>query len=899
MGKTTTDQDGELPPIGGMHGSGCRCRAVLAVEDLDLGRPQILELRRRLDEAGLADYVGSIWKAAAARLNNVLDGGLGKSVIAAVWALARKPCPTAIEADAPHVGWRTYSRPGLMTADERWPDDWDGTDWSRFLRRDMDATAVPATRETVSEALWTLTSASELGPRRDGTDLAYAALANRRWEWSVPPAAALPPVHPDDWDVDVVAMVLAMARAGIPPAVRVSEVRRIAALARRAPEEVLAFTGYIAACDAGEVVPDPATRAVLQRFPPEASVALARRLDMLNSLEPTPPDEMEVDPELPDLSEPPLELPPSRPVAPEDGGPDPLSIVRDLLPGGRGTRGLPPIVYTPTALDRVLLPDLQSRPPTLVVLSGNAGDGKTAFIANVLGQTATPYRPDVNEYDVSLSGKEYRIVLDGSEDTETRTNDDLLADALGPFAGTEPVVSDRGTLIAINKGRLLRFLETHRPQFDFLWQVASHRFLGRGEPIANQYVLVDLNERSSTAPSAEASIFGGVIDKLASWEGWDEDCDRCDAREQCPVLFNIRTLQEPAVRSQLWTVLAAVDLDDRVHVTARHLVTKIASAVVGDGRCPDIRERVRSDQSFEPTWYWYNSIFSGPDPVLRSESTVMDRVTSAYDPTESASPRLDRQIAFALLRGALDSLIEGRPGPDLRGIEQAAAEVTRTPIDQAPSPGEPDYRLLVLALVRQVSRRLFFLDPRHSLAPRFPLSTFGAFTDLPSGEGVLDRTLPSLIQDLNATLGIDRDRIVELVVPRDYARGLRGTGFAMLVPGTRFSLRPGTALGASYSSRPYLESWPRSIVLSAVDADGTDVASLSVPLLMFEIITRAGRGFRPSSQTERSFMVRLDAFYRALSEHPWEERPAYMLYENGRVLSKARLGASEMVFAEA
>jgi hypothetical protein len=872
---------------------------MLSVEDLDLGGPPTRELRKRLSAAGLPDSLGSIWKVAATGLDKVLGPGLGKIVAEAAWVLARKSCATAVEADAPQVGWRTYSRPGLMTAAERWPDDWDGVDWSRFLRRDVELTATPATQESVSEALWTLTTATELGKRRDHTELAYAALANRRWEWSIPPLATAPVVEPDDWDVDHVTMVLAMARAGIPPAVRVSEVRRIAGLAHRAPEEVLAFARYIAACDAGEVVPDPATRAVLQRFPPEASVALARRLDMVNSLEPTPPDEIEVDSELLDLAEPPLELPPTRRVAPEDGGPDPLSIVRELLPGGRGTRGVPPIVYTPTALDRALLPELQSRAPTLVVLSGNAGDGKTAFIANVLDQAGTPYRPEMNEYDVVLSGRPYRIVLDGSEDTETRTNDELLADALGPFGGGEPVVANRGTLIAINKGRLLRFLETHRPQFEFLWQVASHRFLGREEPVGNPYILVDLNERSSTAPDAYTSIFGGVIDKLASWEGWVEDCDRCDAQEQCPVLFNIRTLQEQAVRLQLWKVLGAVDLDDRVHVTARHLVTKIASAVVGDGRCPDIRHRVRSGQRFEPTWYWYNSIFSGPDPVLRSESSAMDRVASAYDPTETASPRLDRQIAFALLRGALDTLTEGRPGPDLRGMADAAAEITRTPIDQAPSLGEPDYRRRVLDLVRQVSRRLFFLDHNHRLAPRFPLSTFDAFTQLLSGTSDLDGMVPSLIQDLNATLGIDRDRINELVAPRDYARGLQGTGFAMLVPRARFSLRAGTALGAHYFSRQYLESRPRSVVLVAAEVDGTEVASLSVPLLMFEIVTRAGRGFRPSSQTERSFMVRLRAFYRALSEHAWRERPAYVLYDNGRVLSKARLGASEMVFAEA
>jgi hypothetical protein len=48
--------------------------------------------------------------------------------------------------------------------------------------------------------------------------------------------------------------------------------------------------------------------------------------------------------------------------------------------GTRGLEGIAQHTYVPTRLDKYLLPDVVNGRYRLVIITGNAGDGKTAFI---------------------------------------------------------------------------------------------------------------------------------------------------------------------------------------------------------------------------------------------------------------------------------------------------------------------------------------------------------------------------------------------------------------------------------------------------------------------------------------------------------------------------------------
>ena len=590
------------------------------------------------------------------------------------------------------------------------------------------------------------------------------------------------------------------------------------------------------------------------------------------------------------------EVPLSSAAAP-DGLPDPLAMVAEMLPGGRATRGKPAIVYVQTKLDTELVSALRDRDPTLVVLSGNAGDGKTAFLAELIEAAGEVYEPGVrNEYDdIEIGpGHRYKIVLDGSEDSEDCTNDDLLQGALDLFRGPGPVESARrGTLLAINKGRLLKFLQSRTDAFGYLWDLVRAVFLGEGSPRDTPYILIDLNDRTFVGPDFESSLMLKVLRRLTEWPGWD-GCLQCPARDLCPAYANVTLLQvghdraadSPAYR--LWRIFAAADLDDRVHITARHVVSQLARLVGAARRCPDIRKDVMKEATFGPANYLHNAVFDPLGSRVLGDSSTLDEVLATYDPTERDSPSTGRRLHAVVALPALDLVIPAERRE--RYLDDEASDLAESRIDVEPERGAPDYRQRTLALTHSLGRKLYLQGDRE-FGPGLALETMDEFLSI-AGSGTPNEALPRVISNLNAALGVEAEGLPDLLSPRDYARGLRGRGFAMLVPSSNLTIVPGTGLGVPYAQNEYLQSWPRSILLRAVDplpGEARVVATLAIPLLLFEILDRAGRGFRPASQTERGYMVRLRGFYRLLSEHPWSKRPSYILYDSGHVIGKAKI----------
>jgi serine/threonine protein kinase len=152
-------------------------------------------------------------------------------------------------------------------------------------------------------------------------------------------------------------------------------------------------------------------------------------------------------------------------------------LYRNSATGNRDNRGLEsPFVreiYVPTLLDSALLPEVLLGRKRLVFLTGNPGDGKTAFLGKVRDRLeslgGTPHHESRYGWDWTLNGIRFKSVYDASESQEDgrKHADQVLREALEPFQGqsqpdlsTCPVV-----LIAINDGRLHEFCELQRDRF--------------------------------------------------------------------------------------------------------------------------------------------------------------------------------------------------------------------------------------------------------------------------------------------------------------------------------------------------------------------------------------------------------------------------------------------------
>ena len=119
-----------------------------------------------------------------------------------------------------------------------------------------------------------------------------------------------------------------------------------------------------------------------------------------------------------------------------------------------GTRGYDPKTYVETKLDEKLTPAIFDPKTKLVILSGNAGDGKTAYIQRVEAQAKTSGAKVTSHNDngtsFTLGGVSYQTLYDGSQDFEGTKNDDVLANFFRGFEG--------------GQGPTVAFTKNHRDQ---------------------------------------------------------------------------------------------------------------------------------------------------------------------------------------------------------------------------------------------------------------------------------------------------------------------------------------------------------------------------------------------------------------------------------------------------
>ena len=141
-----------------------------------------------------------------------------------------------------------------------------------------------------------------------------------------------------------------------------------------------------------------------------------------------------------------------------------------------GTRGLDEIgkaIYVPTYLDEKLKPALLKGAFRLVIISGNAGDGKTAFIQQFEAfaeSMGAQMQRGANGAVFQLKGHTYQSNYDGSQDEGDERNDAVLQKFFGPFIGQDRAKwpTNQTRLIAINEGRLVDFFLEHEDEFPLL-----------------------------------------------------------------------------------------------------------------------------------------------------------------------------------------------------------------------------------------------------------------------------------------------------------------------------------------------------------------------------------------------------------------------------------------------
>ena len=328
-----------------------------------------------------------------------------------------------------------------------------------------------------------------------------------------------------------------------------------------------------------------------------------------------------------------------------------------------GTRGLDEFgrwAYVPTVIDERLFPEVISGQHALVIITGNAGDGKTAFIQmleqRLSEQGATTRRREGgNGATLEWEGRRFVTNWDGSQDEEDADNDRVLADFFSPFAGPHPEPGEGDTrIIAINEGRLLDFLAHRREDFSWLSGVLLEYFTEQVSPPVPWLTVVNLNLRAlTTSAIANGSIVGRLLERFADERLW-EPCRGCSAFDHCYARSNAEVLRHPVlgkgVAERVRQTLEVARLRRRLHITMRDLRSALAFAVAGNRTCDEIVALVEeNDGKTLLAGHIYNALFAGSEHL------------GAHEP--GAGARQDRLLSLV---GTLDVARTADPGDDGR-----------------------------------------------------------------------------------------------------------------------------------------------------------------------------------------------------------------------------------------
>jgi serine/threonine protein kinase len=501
--------------------------------------------------------------------------------------------------------------------------------------------------------------------------------------------------------------------------------------------------------------------------------------------------------------------------------------------------------YVPTALDTKLWPAILAQKPAAVFLSGNPGDGKTAFLeqARTLlredGATVTD-ETDPSGWEATLAGHAFRACFDASESAAGRSADAQLGHRLRGLEGERPDAAVT-VLVAINDGRLAEVRERFAAEFPWLIEQIAHAVAHGSsvETINDPVWVVDLKQRSyvrlvpdEANPSVMRQMLAAMVEPARS--AIDES-----ALAGLPVAQNAAALQQtgpgvPADRLEFLLTLAHLRGDR--HITVRDLRSALALLITADLATADGADRDR--EQFPHPWsakYW-QTIFT----TDASRDLVLGELRW-LDPARFAHPALERFLYFrhrpedAPERAKL--FVDGTDEPPPAGDDPAALKAW---IDAVK-------RRLVLEGAPPTADSPIALDPDSLL----PYQSARDVIAVLAGRKEPETLLPVLLRGIGRSEGIDEANATDGLVLRVKKSDEHDIEIVKTFRRDEFTLAV-----VSPPRESLIETTPRTLLLEHPDSS----ARVTLNLDIIEVLTRLADGLDPASQELQPLLEELIPF---------------------------------------
>lgn len=568
-----------------------------------------------------------------------------------------------------------------------------------------------------------------------------------------------------------------------------------------------------------------------------------------------------------------------------------------------GTRGLDEIgkaTYILTLLDKQLQAAILGGEFRLVIISGNAGDGKTAFIQELEKQAqeqGANLQRGSNGSVFKLQGRNFRTNHDGSQDEGDKVNSEVLLEFLAPFQGKDQKAwsTPEIRIIAINEGRLVDFLQEYGDRFPRLSKVVEKGLKG-ADPVGG-VAIINLNLRAVVADLTQDgdSIFDRLIRRLTEPQFW-EPCDRCDLKDRCYIYHNAQTFIDPVagsrVISRLKHLYTTTHLRSRLHITLRDLRSALAFMLAGTKDCDAVHELYSNDtpkarQQILDGFY-FNAWMGGS----QGSGDRLISLLREIDIGAVSNPNLDRTFAF-LEPNAREMgrfTFTGRSHYDDDLFEKVLGTLGDQYSGQIGSRRLNAYR----DYVSMLRRRHYFECRGEEWKDMLPYRDRSAekFLSLVKGNTDLRSEVHSLILAINRGEGLRNPARLGNSLALRVRKVAKGTIRSYrLFPGEAFFLeRPPIAPDITC----FIEYLPQTLILYYRSPTGYQ-AELKINLDVYEMLTRLNQGYRPSIEEQQGFYRSLTVFKNMLASAPYQE---VLLTETGQDFYKVSRDTAGKLYFE-
>lgn len=562
-------------------------------------------------------------------------------------------------------------------------------------------------------------------------------------------------------------------------------------------------------------------------------------------------------------------------------GEDFVSYINSLFSqsrhGNAGTRAgakeepFDELTYTPTKLDSKLIPDILDGKYRLVIITGNAGDGKTAFIKKIENKAQNKQSlQNKNGAKFIIQGVNYQSNYDGSQDEADRINDQVLKEFFEPFENLSSYnKSTEGRIIAINEGRLVEFLKTSGKFGGLANKIDEYFYKSGSVELPEGLLIINLNLRSIVASSNDSiSLFKAQIQKLTSKQLWTK-CTTCALAEKCFIKYNVDTLSDSAagdeIINRLEWLIRIVALKRELHITMRDLRSFISFLLTRDYNCAEIPQLYERTTNISEWWklHYFNVTAANAD-----DNGNQDRLVRLLRETDIASvsiPNLDRDLFFGNHKEK--SFIEFSDRIFSLLPQFNASKVYVASHDQT------EVILTNMLEVHRIFKRHQFFEGKINFSQRLPYRSASVFhsiltlSTVANGkhEAMLSETLKNISKSISLNEGCDRSEIYSkyLVLSSAHINDPFGKSFR-LFPLSDFEL----VVNKSTQLVDYLEYEPDSLTFRSIS---DKKVSLSISLDLYEMLSFIGKGYSPSLNDLKGRFVELQIFKNLLENKPYKE----------------------------